>query len=59
MKWRSFIISTDEGYKLYLKHGWKEVDRWEADLGRWSESSKGVMYKNVYMIREPSGDVAP
>lgn len=30
-----FIVSTDQGYGLYLKDGSKENERWEVDMSRW------------------------
>lgn len=51
-----FIVSTDQGYGLYLKHGFKEIERWEVDMSRWPPAQG--MYKNVFLTRMPSGHVA-
>ena len=53
MKVPGFIASTSEGYGLYLKHGFKEIGRWEVDMSRWPPGEG--MYKNVFMTRMPSG----
>ena len=53
LKVPGFITATDQGYGLYLKHGFKEIDRWETDLSRWPPA-QGT-YKNVFMTRMPSG----
>lgn len=57
MKVPGFIVSTDQGYGLYLKHGFKEIERWETDMSRWPPG-KG-MYKNVFLTRMPSDYAAP
>lgn len=49
-----FIVSTDEGYGLYLKHGYKEIESWEADMSRWPELGVNGKYKNAYLVRHPS-----
>ena len=51
MKVPGFIIATVQGHGLYLKHGFKEVDRWEVDMNEWSPG-KG-MYKNVFLTKFP------
>lgn len=51
-----FIVSSHQGYSLYLKHGFKEIERWEADMSRWPPAEG--MYKNVFMTRIPSGQIA-
>lgn len=56
MKVPGFIISSDEGYGLYLKHDFKEIERWEVDLRRWPPAHG--MYKNVYLTRMPLGGAA-
>lgn len=56
MKVPGFIVSTDQGYGLYIKHGFKEIERWETDLSRW-QPGQG-MYKNVFLTRMPSGYAA-
>lgn len=48
-----FIVSTDQGYGLYLKHGFKEIERWEVDMSRWPPAEG--MYKNVFLTRMPCG----
>ena len=48
-----FIVSTNEGYGLYLKHGFKEIGRWEVDMSRWPPGEG--MYKNAFLTRMPSG----
>jgi len=53
MKVPGFIISTDQGYGLYVKHGFREVERWEVDLGRWAQLGGSGPYKNVYLTRIP------
>lgn len=60
MKVPGFILSMDQGYGLYLKHGFKhgfkEIERWETDMGRWPPG-QGV-YKNVFLTRMQSGHSA-
>jgi len=56
MNWPGFIEATDQGYGLYIKHGYKEVERWEVDMERWAELGGSGMYKNVYLVREIAGD---
>ena len=53
MKAPAYVVSTDQGYGLYLKHGFKEVGRWEVDMSRWPPGEG--MYKNVFLTRMPSG----
>ena len=53
MKVPGFIVATDQGYVLYLKHGFKEIGRWEADMSRWPPGQG--MYKNAFLTRMPSG----
>ena len=53
MKVPGFIVSTDQGYGLYLKHGFNENERWETDMSQWP-SGQG-MYKNVFLTRMPLG----
>ena len=50
----AFIVSTNQGYGFYLKHGFKEIERWEADMSRWPPAEG--MYKNVFLTRMPSSD---
>ena len=57
MKVPGFIVSTDQGFGLYLKHGFKEMERWEVDMGRWPPGQG--MYKNVFLTRTPAGYAAP
>lgn len=56
MKVPGFIVSSDQGYGLYLKHCFKEIDRWETDLSRWPPGQG--MYKNVFLTRMPLGYAA-
>ena len=53
MKVPVYVVSTNQGYGLYLKHGFKEVGRWEVDMSRWPPGEG--MYKNVFLTRMPSG----
>ena len=53
MKMPGFIVSSHQGYGLYLKHGFEEVERWEIDMSRWPP--KEGMYKNVLLTKLPSG----
>ena len=52
MKVPGYIVSTDQGYGLYIKHGFKEYERWEVDMSRWPPGEG--MYKNAFLIRMPS-----
>ena len=54
MKAPGFIEATDQGYGLYIKHGFIEIRRWEVDMGKWAHIGGSGMYKNVYLVREPS-----
>lgn len=56
MKVPGFIVSSDQGYGLYLKHGFKEIERWETDLSRWPPGQG--KYKNVFMTRMPLDSTA-
>ena len=56
MKVPGFVIATNQGYGLYLKHGFKEVDRWEADMSRWPPG-QGI-YKNIFLTKMPLEYVA-
>ena len=53
MKVPGFIVSTNQGYGLYLKHGFQEIGRWEVDMSRWPPGEG--MYKNAFLTRMPSG----
>ena len=55
----SFIRSTVQGYGLYKKYGYKEIDRWEIDLGRWPQWGGHGMYKNVFLTRYPAKSAQP
>jgi GNAT superfamily N-acetyltransferase len=47
---RCYLEATDAAYRLYLKYGWKQVEKVEIDLSRFGgEERLGVWY----MIREP------
>lgn len=48
-----FIIATDQGFGLYIKHGFKKVEHWEVDLGQWPQWGEAGAYKNVFLTREP------
>ena len=50
----SFIVSSEQGYGLYMKHGYKEVDRWEVDMGRWPQWGGNGMYMNAFLTRYPA-----
>lgn len=53
MKVPGYIVSTNQGYGLYLKHGFKEIGRWEVDMSQWPPGEG--MYKNAFLTRMPSG----
>lgn len=53
-----FIIASDQGYGLYIKNGFKEVERWEVDLDQWSQLGGNGIYKNVYLTRQPARNTA-
>ena len=55
----SFIIATDQGYGLYIRHGYKEIERWEIDMGRWPQWGWNGMYKNVFLTRYPAKPAEP
>lgn len=46
----AYIEATPAGHELYLKMGWRDVDRIEIDLSKWGEETMGV---NWVMLREP------
>ena len=48
-----FLVSTVEGYPLYVKYGFKEVGRWEVDMERWPELGLKGKYMNAYLVRYP------
>lgn len=50
----SVIIATPQSYGLYIKHGYKEVGRWEIDMGRWPQWGGSGTYKNVFLTRYPA-----
>ncbi|KAK3168163.1 hypothetical protein OEA41_004609 [Lepraria neglecta] len=54
MKVPGFIVATDQGYGLYIKHGFREVERWEVDMGRWPQWGGNGMYMNVFLTRHPA-----
>ena len=56
MKVAGFVIATDQGHGLYVKHGFKEVERWETDMSRWPPG-QGI-YKNSFLTKMPSDGVA-
>lgn len=58
MKLPGFVEATDQGYGLYIKHGYREIERWEFDMGEWSELGGSGMYRNVYLVRDLPGDAA-
>ncbi|KAL6720988.1 hypothetical protein ACLMJK_000088 [Lecanora helva] len=52
VKLPGFIQATDQGFGLYAKHGYVEKERWEFDLGNWSDLGGSGMYKNVFLVRD-------
>ncbi len=50
MKMPSVVVSTEQGFEFYKKHGYKEVQRWDIDLGRWGGDG---YYKNIILERYP------
>lgn len=48
-----FILASEQGYGLYIKHGFHEVDRWEVDMGQWPQLGRSGSYKNVFLTRQP------
>ena len=55
----SFIVSSEQGYGLYMKHGYKEIDRWEIDMGRWPQWGGNGMYMNAFLTRYPAKPAQP
>lgn len=55
MRIPGFVIATEQGSGLYLKYGFKEIERWEVDMERWGK--EGV-YKNIFLVRQPLGHMA-
>ena len=49
MKVPGFIIATEQGYGLYIKHGFKEIERWEVDMSQWPPGHG--TYKNIFLTR--------
>lgn len=54
MKVPGFIISTDQGFGLYVRHLFRKLERWEVDLGQWPQFGGSGPYKDVYLIRQPN-----
>ena len=52
MQLPGFIEASDQGYGLYIKHGYIEMERWEFDMGNWADLGGSGMYKNVYLVRD-------
>ena len=46
----STVVSTQAGYGLYVKHGYEEQERWEADLTNYGG---GGTYFNAILTRYP------
>jgi len=49
---RTYIEATASGHPVYLKLGWKDVDRLDIDLKKWGIEEPGYHWA---MIREPVG----
>jgi len=52
---KTYVEATELGYPVYLKLGWKEVDRLELDLKKWGQEKPGYHW---IMVREPGGERA-
>lgn len=51
-----FIVASDQGYGLYLKHGYQETERWEFDMAEWAHLGGSGWYRNVYLVRGMWGE---
>lgn len=54
MKGQSIIIATEEGYGLYVKHGFTEVERMDVDLEQWGGHGR---YTSAILTRELKDDI--
>lgn len=58
MRWPGIIVSTDQGHGLYVKHGFREVEHWEVDMGQWPQYGGSGMYRKFLLTRFPSEEAA-
>lgn len=46
----AYLESSAEGYSLYNKHGFKDIESWDFDLEPWGKSGSSRI---VWMLRPP------
>ena len=50
-----FLNAQPDGYALYKRLGWKDVENIDVDLSRWVGLNRGYgVHRTVCMIRDPS-----
>ncbi len=51
----TFLNAQPDGYALYKKFGWNDIESVDIDLSRWAGPNKGYgIHRTVCMLREPS-----
>lgn len=45
-----YLEATPEGYPVYVKYGFRQIDLMKQDLSKWGEERPGV---NTVMLRDP------
>ena len=52
-----FLNAQPDGYGLYKRFGWKDVENIDVDLSRWAGPNRGYgMHRTVCMLRDPSSE---
>ena len=50
-----WIYAQPDGYNLYRRFGWKEVENVDMQLDQWAGTGRGYgLHRTVCMLREPS-----
>ena len=48
-----WLSAQPDGYALYMRYGWKQVEVVDMDLSKWTGPNRGYgMHRTVCMLRE-------
>lgn len=54
-----WLCGQPDGYALYQKFGWRDIENVDINLSDWAGPDRGYgMHRTVCMLREPSGTIA-
>ena len=53
----TWLCAQPDGYSLYKKFGWRDIEAVDIDLSTWAGPNKGYgMHRTVCMLRDPRGE---